>query len=198
MIEKVYVSRWIAQAFPRVTIAISISEAEISLINRTSNRIIREEHNPFIIFPSLIFRHLTLIDLWCVDYCKSLVHQCYELNYRFRSFIHLNCDLVYPIHLTSRNSLSTMSVSTLFPSAGWLEREILDLYGIFFTGNCDSRRISTDYGFTGYPFRRNFPLLGHTEMRYDDEHAELTVDLVQPAQNFRFGHKPSAVPWNLL
>ena len=70
--------------------------------------------------------------------------------------------------LASRPSTST-SVTGIWPSASWYEREAFDLFGIVFTGHADLRRILTDYGFVGHPFRKDFPVSGHVEMRYDPE-----------------------------
>jgi hypothetical protein len=92
------------------------------------------------------------------------------------------------------------SISNYFCSASWLEREILDLYGIFFPGNSDMRRILTDYGFNGYPFRKAFPLVGYEEIYYNDEQAELIMTPVQFDQNFRsmFGQGSSAWVLHLI
>jgi NADH-quinone oxidoreductase subunit C len=70
------------------------------------------------------------------------------------------------------------SVSTLWASANWYEREAFDLYGIVFEGHNDLRRILTDYGFIGHPFRKDFPLSGHVEMRYDAERARVVYEPV--------------------
>jgi NADH-quinone oxidoreductase subunit C len=77
------------------------------------------------------------------------------------------------------------SVTGLWPVAGWLEREIFDLYGVLFDGNDDLRRILTDYGFRGHPFRKDFPLTGYVEMRYSEEEKRVVYEPVQLAQDFR-------------
>jgi NADH-quinone oxidoreductase subunit C len=77
------------------------------------------------------------------------------------------------------------SVTGLWPVAGWLEREIFDLYGVLFEGNDDLRRILTDYGFRGHPFRKDFPLTGYVEMRYSEEQKRVVYEPVRLAQDFR-------------
>ena len=73
----------------------------------------------------------------------------------------------------------------VFPSAGWFEREAWDLYGVFFAGNPDLRRILTDYGFEGHPLRKDFPLTGYVEVRYDAEQQRVVYEPVKLAQDFR-------------
>ena len=77
------------------------------------------------------------------------------------------------------------SVTGLFPVAGWLEREVFDLYGVLFDGNDDLRRILTDYGFRGHPFRKDFPLTGYVELRYSEEQKRVVYEPVKLAQDFR-------------
>jgi NADH-quinone oxidoreductase subunit C len=77
------------------------------------------------------------------------------------------------------------SVSSVFPGADWFEREVYDLYGIVFTGHPDLRRILTDYGFEGHPMRKDFPLTGFVEVRYDDEQKRVVYEPVRLAQQFR-------------
>ncbi len=77
------------------------------------------------------------------------------------------------------------SVTGLWPVAGWLEREVFDLYGVLFDGNRDLRRILTDYGFRGHPFRKDFPLTGYVEMRYSEEQKRVIYEPVRLAQDFR-------------
>jgi len=77
------------------------------------------------------------------------------------------------------------TVTTIWPVAGWLEREVFDLYGVIFSGNADLRRILTDYGFEGHPFRKDFPLTGYHELRYSEEEKRVVYEPVKLAQDFR-------------
>ena len=77
------------------------------------------------------------------------------------------------------------SVTALWPVAGWLEREVFDMYGVGFAGNPDLRRILTDYGFEGYPQRKDFPLTGHVELRYSEAEKRVVYEPVQLPQDFR-------------
>ena len=77
------------------------------------------------------------------------------------------------------------SVTGLWPVAGWLEREVFDMYGVAFSNNDDLRRILTDYGFEGYPFRKDFPLTGHVELRYSEAEKRVVYEPVSLPQDFR-------------
>lgn len=77
------------------------------------------------------------------------------------------------------------TVTTLWPNAGWLEREVFDLYGVIFEGNQDLRRILTDYGFEGHPFRKDFPLTGYVELRYSPEQERVVYEPVKLNQDLR-------------
>jgi NADH-quinone oxidoreductase subunit C len=77
------------------------------------------------------------------------------------------------------------TVTTLWPNAGWLEREVFDMYGVVFAGNMDLRRILTDYGFEGHPFRKDFPLSGYQELRYSEEEKRVVYEPVKLAQDMR-------------
>jgi NADH-quinone oxidoreductase subunit C len=77
------------------------------------------------------------------------------------------------------------SLTGIWPVAGWLEREVFDMYGVIFSGNSDLRRILTDYGFRGHPLRKDFPMTGHVELRYSEEDRRVVYEPVRLAQDFR-------------
>ena len=77
------------------------------------------------------------------------------------------------------------TVTTLWPNAGWLEREVYDMFGVLFAGNPDLRRILTDYGFQGHPFRKDFPLTGYVELRYSEDDKRVVYEPVELAQDLR-------------
>lgn len=77
------------------------------------------------------------------------------------------------------------SITALYDGANWYEREVYDLFGVFFVGHPDLRRIMTDYGFDGHPLRKDFPLTGYTEIRYDEEKKRIVVEPLELTQAFR-------------
>ena len=89
------------------------------------------------------------------------------------------------VKLTTAEDVPVPTVTTLWPNAGWLEREVFDLFGVLFDGNTDLRRILTDYGFEGHPFRKDFPLTGYTEVRYSEEEKRVVYEPVELAQDLR-------------
>ena len=89
------------------------------------------------------------------------------------------------VHVATDDVKLVPSVTGLWPVAGWLEREVYDMYGVLFTGNADLRRILTDYGFRGHPQRKDFPLSGFVEMRYSEEQKRVVYQPVSLAQDFR-------------
>ena len=89
------------------------------------------------------------------------------------------------VHVRSDDTQPVPSVTGIWPVAGWLEREVYDMYGVLFSGNSDLRRILTDYGFRGHPQRKDFPLTGYVEMRYSEEAKRVVYEPVQLAQDFR-------------
>ena len=89
------------------------------------------------------------------------------------------------IRVTTDEANAVPTVTGIFPVAGWLEREIFDLYGVLFDGNPDLRRILTDYGFRGHPQRKDFPLTGYVELRYSEEQKRVVYEPVRLSQDFR-------------
>ena len=121
-----------------------------------------------------------LIDLCGVDYPErdprfDVVYHLLSMshNRRMRLKVGVNEDQPVP------------SVTEVYPSAGWWERETWDLYGIHFAGNPDLRRLLTDYGFNGHPLRKDFPLTGYVELRYDAEQKRVVYEPVKLTQEFR-------------
>jgi NADH-quinone oxidoreductase subunit C len=89
------------------------------------------------------------------------------------------------VHVTANEDTPVPSVTSIWPVAGWLEREVYDMYGVLFDGNPDLRRILTDYGFRGHPQRKDFPLSGYVELRYSEERKRVVYEPVRLAQDFR-------------
>jgi NADH-quinone oxidoreductase subunit C len=89
------------------------------------------------------------------------------------------------VHVRTDEATPVPSVTSLWPVAGWLEREVYDMYGVTFAGNPDLRRILTDYGFEGFPQRKDFPLTGHVELRYSESEKRVIYEPVELPQDFR-------------
>jgi NADH-quinone oxidoreductase subunit C len=89
------------------------------------------------------------------------------------------------VKCSASESTPVPTVTHLWPVAGWLEREVFDMYGVLFAGNTDLRRILTDYGFEGHPQRKDFPLTGYQELRYSEEAGRVVYEPVQLAQDLR-------------
>ncbi len=121
-----------------------------------------------------------LSDITAVDYPHN--EKRFEIIYHFLSMAQ-NKRLRLKLALSEGDSV--MSLQDIHPTANWLEREIWDMYGIFFENHPDLRRILTDYGFQGHPQRKDFPLTGHVELRYDAELGRVRYDKVNLVQDFR-------------
>ena len=106
----------------------------------------------------------------------------FEVNYHLLS---LTKNRRIRIRLSTDEATPVPSVTGLWPVAGWLEREVFDMYGVGFAGNPDLRRILTDYGFEGYPQRKDFPLTGHVELRYSEAEKRVIYEPVSLPQDFR-------------
>ncbi len=121
-----------------------------------------------------------LIDICGVDYPERA--ERFEVVYHLLS-PRLNQRL--RIKISTDETTAVPSVNDVFPAANWYEREAYDLYGIRFIGHPDLRRILTDYGFQGHPLRKDFPLTGYVEVRYDDEKKRVVYEPVKLTQEFR-------------
>ena len=121
-----------------------------------------------------------LVDLCGVDYPER--EHRFEVVYNLLSVHH---NQRARVKLSADETTQVPSVTGLYAAAGWYEREAWDLYGIFFAGNPDLRRLLTDYGFEGHPLRKDFPLTGFVELRYDEEQKRVVYEPVQLTQDFR-------------
>ena len=121
-----------------------------------------------------------LIDITVVDYPESAKR--FKVVYLFLSH-EFNQRLILN-YLINENEIIP-SLTSVFPSANWMEREVFDMYGVDFKDHPDLRRILTDYGFEGHPLRKDFPLTGHTEVRYSEDEKKVVMEPVKLEQNFR-------------
>ena len=125
-------------------------------------------------------RFKQLIDITAVDYPEK--EKRFKVVYLLLS--HEN-NLRILINININEKTSVPSITKIFPAANWMEREVFDMYGISFKDHPDLRRILTDYGFEGYPLRKDFPLTGHTEVRYSEEEKKVIYEPVKLDQQYR-------------
>ena len=132
-------------------------------------QVLRDEHE-----------YQQLMDMAGVDYPSR--PERFEVVYMLLSLTQNHRILV---KCTASEATPVPTVTTLWPVAGWLEREVFDLYGVLFSGNADLRRILTDYNFEGFPLRKDFPQTGYVELRYSEAEKRVVYEPVQLAQDFR-------------
>jgi NADH-quinone oxidoreductase subunit C len=125
-------------------------------------------------------RFKQLIDITAVDYPKNekrfkIVYLLLSHENNLRIIIQANID----------EKVEVPSIIKIFPSANWMEREVFDMYGVSFKNHPDLRRILTDYGFEGHPLRKDFPLTGHTEVRYSEDKKKVVYEPVKLDQEYR-------------
>ncbi|MGV6801470.1 MAG: NADH-quinone oxidoreductase subunit C [bacterium] len=154
----------------------SIAYGELSLSVRPSNIITVLKF----LRDNKLCQFIQLIDLCGVDYPSR--ERRFDVVYHLLS-LHNNMRIRVKAALGEGKSIP--SVIDIFPCANWFEREAFDMYGIPFEGHPDLRRLLTDYGFEGYPLRKDFPLTGHVEVRYDDEQKRVVYEPVNLTQEFR-------------
>ena len=154
-----------AVAFNQLTISVDIQKI-VEIV-----RVLRDDPR---------FRFVNFTDATAVDYPGR--ENRFDVIYHFLSPV-LNAR----VRLRGEASESTQvpSIITVFPGADWFERETYDLYGVIFTGHPDMRRLLTDYGFDGHPLRKDFPLTGFVEVRYDDQEKRVVYEPVRLNQEFR-------------
>jgi NADH-quinone oxidoreductase subunit C len=126
------------------------------------------------------FEYQQLMEIAGVDYPERV--ERFEVVYHLLS---VTKNHRVRVRVSTDEDTAVPSVTGLWPVAGWLEREVFDMFGVLFEGNNDLRRILTDYGFRGHPFRKDFPLSGYAELRYSEEQKRVVYEPVKLAQDFR-------------
>ncbi|WP_128515998.1 NADH-quinone oxidoreductase subunit C [Tabrizicola thermarum] len=125
-------------------------------------------------------RFSTLVDITAVDHPERA--QRFDMVYHFLSMYR---NQRIRVKVAVREEEMVPSITDLHPSANWFEREVFDMFGILFSGHPDLRRILTDYGFRGYPLRKDFPTTGYTEVRYDEALKRVVYEPVKLVQEYR-------------
>lgn len=137
----------------------------------------------FFLRNSSLLRFASLMDIFGVDYLQKSVDKRYEINYYLLSH---SFNERIRIKLNINENEEVNSIISLFKSAGWLEREVWDMYGLYFSNHNDLRRILTDYGFRGFPLRKDFPLTGYSEVRYSERKKRVIVKQLKLSQEYRY------------
>jgi len=141
---------------------------------------------------NIICQFKVLIAICGIDFIENLKER-FEINYNLLSIKYWN-----RIHIKIRVAefVAVPSVIKIFKNANWYEREVWDMYGIFFKNHTDLRRILTDYGFDGFPLRKDFPQTGYLELRYNYDYKHLVYEPLELAQEFR--NFDFLSPWNQI
>ena len=168
--------RKIAAALPGAVTGQTIAYGELTIDARASDIVkvvthLRDD-------PSCEF--VNIIDLTAVDWPSR--EKRFDVVYHFLS---PTKNARIRVKIETDEATPVASITDVFPGANWFERETYDLYGVLFTGHPDLRRLLTDYGFQGHPLRKDFPLTGFVEVRWDDEQKRVVYDKVRLAQEFR-------------
>jgi NADH-quinone oxidoreductase subunit C len=137
---------------------------------------------------SMLFRFAVLSDMWAVDFPAR--KRRFEINCRLGRYIRRNPNeydgwLTFKTSVPSNIHPKLFSLSPIFKASAWLEREIWDMFGVYFTYNPELRRILTDYGFEGFPLRKDFPVTGYLALRYDFSRKKTVLEPV----DFTFGQE---------
>jgi len=188
VVQKVKKNMTVFALFPKWIEKVKIEKNEYTLVLRNPQDILSvcqvlKNHSKT--------QYKMLIDLTAVDYPSR--QKRFEVVYHFLS-LHQNQRIRVKVEVDQTQVIE--SVTSLFPAANWFERESWDMFGICFLNHPDLRRILTDYGFEGHPLRKDFPLTGYLEFKYDDSKKRVIAEPVELAQQFRSFHFES--PWEVI
>lgn len=166
----------LASEVPEAIVSSAIAHGELNIVTRPENivalaRVLKDDNR---------LQFVSLIDISGVDYPAREAR--FEVVYHFLS---PRRNERIRVKLSADETTQVPSLCGVFAGANWFEREAYDMYGILFTGHPDLRRILTDYGFDGHPLRKDFPLTGYVEVRYDDEAKRVIYEPVSLRQEFR-------------
>lgn len=164
------------QMIPKFVENVTISKGEMTIL--VKNEYVKETLHFLRDHTNCQFK--SLMEITAVDYPErnqrfEVVYMLLSVKYNSRVIVKTLVDEMTPIN----------SVVSIYSSAGWYEREVWDLFGIYFANHPDLRRILTDYGFEGHPMRKDFPLSGYVEVRYDDERKRVITEPLEMTQEFR-------------
>jgi NADH-quinone oxidoreductase subunit C len=167
---------YLASALPNAVSAPVLTHSELSLTVQRDGlpralAFLRDD-------PECLFK--VLVDICGVDYPERAKR--FEIVYNLLSVKH---NRRVRLKVATDEKTPVPSSCALYSAAGWFEREVWDLYGVYFAGHPDLRRILTDYGFEGHPLRKDFPLTGYVELRYDEEQKRVVYEPVKLKQEFR-------------
>lgn len=170
------IKRKIQKNFEGALVDVTIMQDELSI--KVHRQYIQKVLNFLRDDAELLFKQL--IDIAGVDYPErparfDVVYHLLSLQHNSRIRVKIETDELHPVP----------SVCSIFNAANWYEREIWDMFGILFDGHPDLRRLLTDYGFQGHPLRKDFPLSGHVEVRYDHEQRRVVYDTLNLTQDYR-------------
>lgn len=176
--DQVKFGRWLDEVLGEYRLGIYFEE-------KTSDLVLNVQPENLLIVLRFLRDHTNcqykqLIDIVAVDYPSrekrfDVVYMLLRVRYSHRLRVKLSVDVFEGVD----------SVTSLYPCANWYEREVWDLFGILFHNHPDLRRLLTDYGFEGHPMRKDFPLRGYVEVRYDEEKKRVVCEPVELAQEFR-------------
>jgi len=169
----------IKQTMPTISVTKSFNEISITVLRDDILHVanLLKKH---IIYQYHILSCISGVDLLSKNHRFSIVYDFLSLTYNSRIRMKINTNEI----------LSINSLVNIYINANWWEREVWDMYGIFFENHSDLRRILTDYGFEGYPLRKDFPLSGYSEVQFSDYHSRViqtTVELSQDLKHFDQG-----------